>query len=613
LWYFIPKSHRRQRGLPARRTYKQRLRFRRKNALSLQSSEAIKEESMKNRSAYLAVAGLSLAVAFIFAALALPAAAQVSPDTALVNGKIITLDEHATIAEALAVHDGTIMAVGRSADIRDLAGPTTRIIDLGGRTVIPGLIDSHMHAIRAALFYATEVNWIGARSIPEAMERITAAARAARPGQWIIVAGGWTEQQFAERRRPTQAELKAAAPDQAVYIQLFYSAALLSPAGFKALNIANDADVPPRGKIERDAGGNPTGWINGDNPTITALFDRLPLPSFDESVAGTRQFFRELNRLGLTGISDPGGFNLTAASYLPLFRVWQDRALTVRVILSLFAQRPGKELEDYQNLTQMLPMGFGDDMLRFNGIGENVTWGMYNNDSPTEGQKQQYYEIAKWAASRGMTLTQHWSNDASVYHLLDVFERVNRDTPIAGLRWSIAHLNDGSVASFQRMKALGVGWLMQDAMYFGGDALIRTRGAEVARHTPPIKTAMNIGIHVGGGTDAHRVMSYNPFVSLQWMIDGRTVAGTPTRDADELPSREEALRLYTQGSAWFTRDEGRRGALTAGRLADLAVLTKDFANVPTDEIGGIESLLTMVGGRIVYAASPFAALEDAPR
>ena len=566
---------------------------------------------MMKRSAWLAalLPLLGLTATLALTAFAAPAAAQ-APDTALVNGKIVTLDERSTVAEALAVRDGKVVAAGRSADIRNLAGPATRIVDLGGRTVIPGLIDSHMHAIRAALFYATEVNWIGARSIPEAMGRIAAAARTARPGQWIIVAGGWTEQQFAEKRRPTMTELLAAAPDHPVYIQLFYAAALLNPAGFKALNIASDADVPPRGRIERDAGGNPTGWIGGDNPTITALFDRLPLPSFDDSVAGTRQFFRELNRLGLTGIGDPGGFNLTAKSYLPLFRVWQDRALTVRVVFSLFAQRPGKELEDYQNLTQMLPMGFGDDMLRFNGIGENVTWGMYNNDTPTDAQKQQYYEVARWAAARGMTLTQHWSNDVSVHHLLDVFERVNRELPIAGLRWSIAHLNDGSVANFQRMKALGVGWLMQDAMYFGGDALIRTRGADVAKHTPPIRTAMNIGVRIGGGTDAHRVMSYNPFVSLQWIIDGRTVAGTPTRDTDELPGREEALRLYTQGSAWFTHDDGRRSALTAGRLADLAVLTKDFTGIAADEIGGIESLLTMVGGRIVYAAGPFAALEE---
>ena len=228
------------------------------------------------------------------------------------------------------------------------------------------------------------------------------------------MAGGWTPQQFAEKRRPTQAELVAAAPDNPVYIQLFYSGALLTPAGFAALNITSDEDVPPRGKLERDADGKLNGWIAGDNPTISGLFDKLPLPSFEQSVEGTRQFFRELNRLGLTGVSDPGGFNLTAESYRPLFRVWQDRALTVRVVYSLFAQRRGKELEDIQAMTQMLPMGFGDDWLRFNGIGENVTWGMYNNDAPTDAQKQQYYEIAKWAASRGMTLTQHWNNNKSV-------------------------------------------------------------------------------------------------------------------------------------------------------------------------------------------------------
>jgi predicted amidohydrolase YtcJ len=551
-----------------------------------------------------------LAALALLAILPAAVARAQAPDTVLLGGKIVTLDARSSVAEALAVRDGRILAVGTSAGIRALAGPATRVVDLGGRTVIPGLVDSHMHAIRAALFYATEVNWIGTRSIAEAMERIRAKARGARPGDWIIVAGGWTPQQFSERRRPTQAELVAAAPDNPVYIQLFYGTALLTPAGFKALNIASDADVPPHGRIERGADGAPTGWISGDNPTISGLFDKLPLPTFAQGVAGTRAFFRELNRLGITGVSDPGGFNLTAASYQPLFRVWQDRALTVRVVYSLFAQRRGKELEDDQSLTQLLPMGFGDGMLRFNGIGENVAWGMYNNDSPSDAQKEQYYEIARWAASRRMTLTQHWSNDASVHHLLDVLERVNRDTPIAPLRWSIAHLNDASEDTLRRMKALGLGWLMQDAMYFGGEEFIRTRGADAAKRTPPIKTALNLGLHVGGGTDAHRVMSYNPFVSLEWMIDGRTVAGTATRGADEMPSREEALRLYTQGSAWFTFDDDKRGTLEAGRLADLAVLTGDFMTVPAGEIGGIESLLTMVGGRIVFAAGPYAAMEE---
>lgn len=551
-----------------------------------------------------------LGAALVAAAALSGSAAAQNVDTVLLGGKILTLDRASSVAEALAVADGKIVAVGSSADMRRLAGPATRVVDLGGRSVVPGLIDSHMHAVRAALFYATEVNWIGTRSIAESMERIRAKAQTAKPGDWIIVAGGWTPQQFAEKRRPTQAELVAAAPDNPVYIQLFYSAALLTPKGFAALKIESDADVPPRGKIERDPSGTPTGWIAGDNPTISSLFDKLPLPTFEQSVAGTRQFFRELNRFGITGVSDPGGYNLTAASYQPLFRVWREHGLTVRVIFSLFAQRPGKELEDYQSLTQMLPMGFGDDWLRFNGIGENVTWGMYNNDNPTDAQKEQYYQVARWAASRGLTLTQHWNSNKSVHHLLDVLERVNRETPLAPLRWSIAHLNDATPESLQRMKALGVGWLMQNAMYFGGEALLRERGNEVMRLTPPLRTARNIGITIGGGTDAHRVMSYNPLVSLEWMVDGRTVAGMATRDADELASREEALRFYTLGSAWFTHDDGRRGSLEAGKLADLAVLSKDYTGVPTGEIGGIESLLTMVGGRIVYGAGPYARLED---
>jgi predicted amidohydrolase YtcJ len=544
----------------------------------------------------------------LVALLATPAGAQ-SADTVLTNGRIVTL-EAAGIVEALAVTDGRIVATGKNEDVARLAGPATRRIDLGGRTVIPGLIDSHMHAIRAALFYATEVNWIGTKSIPEAMERIREKAKAAKPGEWIIVAGGWTPAQFAEKRRPTQAELVAAAPDNPVYIQLFYSSVLLTPAGFAALGITGDPDVPPNGKLERDADGRPTGWIAGDNPTISGLFDKLPLPTFEQSVAGTKQFFRELNRLGLTGVSDPGGFNLTAESYRPLFRVWRDRALTVRVVYSLFAQRRGRELEDIQAMTQMLPMGFGDDWLRFNGIGENVTWGLYNNDAPTEAQKQQYYELAKWAASRGMTLTQHWNNNKSVHHLLDVIERVNKEVPIAPLRWSVVHLNDATQENLARMKALGLGWLMQNAMYFQGEAFLRERGNQAMRLTPPIRTALNLGLMVGGGTDAHRVMSYNPFVSLQWMLDGRTVGGAATRDRDETPSREEALRLYTLGSTWFTHDETRRGSLRAGKLADLAVLAQDYMTMPVGEIGALTSLLTMVGGRIVYAAEPYAALEE---
>ena len=544
--------------------------------------------------------------------LAGPARAQTA-DIILVNGKILTLDERSSVQQALAVSDRRISSLGRSADIMKLAGRKTRVVNLRGRTVIPGLIDSHIHAIRAALSYSVEVNWIGASSLAEALSRIRDAARAAKPGDWVIVAGGWTPDQFLEKRRPTQAELAAAAPDHPVYIQLFYGWAMMTPAAFKLLGIAADSDVPPAGKLDRDANGSPTGGIGGDTATITALFARLPSPGFEQRVDGTRKFFRELNRLALTGVIDPGGFGMAPRDYQALFKVWQDRTLSVRVAYTVFAQKRGSELEDYRNLTQLVPMGFGDDMLRFNGIGENVAWSMYNNDNPSEADKAQFYEIAKWAAEHRMSLNMHWHNDRSIDQLLEVFERVNKEASITGLRWAIAHLNDASEPTLVRMKALGVGWAMQDAMYFDGERLRREKGAEAARRAPPMKTALKIGVKVGAGTDAHRVASYNPFVALRWMLDGRTVGGTALRGPEETPTREEALRLYTMGSAWFAHDEGRRGSLELGKLAELAVLSKDYMTAPVDQISGIESLLTMVGGRVVYGVGPYTQFEESPR
>ncbi len=535
-----------------------------------------------------------------------PSAAQ-SVDTILHNGKILTLDARSSIVEALALHDDKIVATGTSSDLLKRVDAQTRTIDLDGRTVIPGLIDSHIHAIRAGLKFSTEASWIGATSITEAMERIRIAALYAKPGSWIVVGGGWTPNQFAEQRRPTHAELVAAAPDHAVYIQLFYRAVLLTPMGLRALGIASAADLPANARFDEDA--TFPGWINGDSAAITGLYARLPRPTLDESMAGTRRFLRELSRFGVTGVIDPGGHNLAPEEYEALFRLWRAGELTVRVAYSICAPRPGSELADLQLLTRFLPMGVGDDMLRFVGIGERVTWGMYNNDMPTEAQKEDLYQVGRWAAARGMALTIHWNNDRSAHHVFDVLERIDREVTIAGSRWSVAHLHDATELSLTRMKALGVGWLMQNGLHFATPNFIAARGATINR-APPIKTALRLGLSVGGGTDAHRVMSYNPFVSLKWMIDGRTVDGLATRGASELVSREDALRIYTAGSAWFAFDEGKRGTLEPGRLADLAVLDKDYLTIPAEEIGTLQSLLTMVGGRIVHSAGAFAPLPS---
>jgi predicted amidohydrolase YtcJ len=385
---------------------------------------------------------------------------------------------------------------------------------------------------------------------------------------------------------------------------------VMTPAALKILNIASDADLPAGGKLDRDASGNPTGGITGGNNAIVALFDRLPKPTFEEQVAGTRKFFRELNRLGITGVGDPGGNNVEPGDYQAIFKVWRDGQLTVRVAYSLCGPTAGKEFEELQGLTQLLPMGFGDDMLRFNGLGERITWAMNNNEKPTEADKEKYYQIVKWAAERGMSLTMHWTNDASVDQLLSIFERVNKEVPITGLRWSIAHLNNASPQSLRRMKALGMGWTVQDALYFGGT---QVRDKEAVRREPPVETAKEIGVTVGAGTDAHRVASYNPFTALQWFLDGKTVGGVALRGPEETPTHADALRFYTAGSAWFSHDENKRGSLAVGKFADLAVLSKDYMTVPMEEVGGIESLLTMVGGKIVYAAGPFAQLEGLPK
>jgi len=550
---------------------------------------------------YFATAMRTLAAAILsLCILVSPAWAQ-TPDTILVNGKILTVDDRFSIREALAIHNGKILALGSTAEIQKTAGPRTRKIDLEGRTVIPGLIDSHLHAIRAGLTFSTEVNWVGVPSLSEALNRIRQTAASMKPGTWVIVGGGWNMNQFREKRRPTQAELENAAPNNPVYVQLGYAWVVMSRSGFKVLNITGDADLPAGARLEKDAGGNLTGAITGNQPAIVALFDKLPRPNFEQEVDGTKKFFRELNRLALTGVGDPGGNNLPPSEYLAVFKVWQQHQMTLRVTYSLNGQTAGSEIEELQNLTRMLPAGFGDGMLRFNGLGERVTWAMNNNDRPSDADKANYYQIAKWAAERGMALTMHWNNNASVDHLLTLFEGLNKEVPITGLRWSIAHLNDASPQSLARMKALGMGWTVQDMLYFADDP---------ARSMPPVVTAKKLGVPVGAGTDAHRIASYNPFTSLQWLLDGKMVSGVALRRVEELSSREDALRFYTAGSAWFSRDEDTRGSLEAGKLADLAVLSKDYMTVPIDQIGTIESLLTMVGGKIVFASGNYRRFEE---
>jgi predicted amidohydrolase YtcJ len=555
-----------------------------------------------------------LNAAAIFAGLMLASSstcvAAQTADTVLFNGKVLTVDRDFSVQEAIAISQGRVLATGTTADIKKLADDKARMIDLGGRTVIPGLTDGHIHGIRAALTFGTEVNWIGVPTLKEALDRIRQAANAQAPGSWIVVAGGWTEEQFAEKRRPSPQDVAEAAPDSPVYIQHLYDWLLLSPKAMEALNIHSDADVTPAGKLELGSDAKPTGIIDANGNALGKIFDRLPKPSLEQQVEGSKRFFHEMNALGVTGIVDGGGVSMYPANYQAVFRLWHDRQLTLRVAYHLCAPKPGSELADLQNLTQLLPQGFGDGMLHFNGPGEILIWADWTDGDITADGKAKLGELLRWAASKGYTIQLHWNPDRTVHDLLDVIEDINKDYPVRDLRWTVLHLYNASEDSLKRMKALGLIWGVQDGLYFGGERLQKEAGVEAAKQMPRIATAMKFGLTVAGGTDAHRVSSYNPFVALQWYLDGTTIGGTPTRGDSEAPSRRQALEMYTRNSAFMANDDDKRGTLEAGKFADLAVLSADYLTAPVKEIGKIRSLLTMVDGKAVYASEPFAALAS---
>src|SRR5438477_2200802 len=553
---------------------------------------------------------LAIFVAACLALLTSIASAQ-SADMILSNGRILTIDKHVATHQAVAITDGKILATGASAAMRKLAGRGAKLIDLGGRTVIPGLTDGHIHGIRAALTFGTEVNWIGVPTLKDALEKIRAAAKAQKPGSWIVVAGGWTEEQFAEKRRPTPSEIAALAPDNPVYIQHLYEWLLLTPKAVEALGIRADSDVTPGAKLDRDGEGKPTGVIAANGNALGKIFDKLPKPTMDQQVDGSRKFFREMNSLGITGIVDGGGVSMYPANYQAVFKLWHDKQLTVRVAYHLCAPKPGSELADLQSLTQLLPQGFGDSMLHFNGPGEILIWADWTDGDITPDGKAKLLELLTWAGSRRYSLQIHWNPDRTVHDLLDVVEDIAKDYPVRELRWTVLHLYDVSEDSLKRMKSLGLIWGVQDGLYFGGERLQKDVGTEAAKQMPRIASAMKLGLTVAGGTDAHRVSSYNPFVSLQWYLDGTTIGGVQSRGPAEAPSRRQALEMYTRNSAFMANDDDKRGTLEPGKLADLAVLSADYLTAPVKEIGRIRSVLTMVGGKIVYADAPFANLASA--
>src|SRR6516164_8398986 len=553
---------------------------------------------------FVLVAALAAAPAAVYAQ---------SADTIFVNGKVITLDSRSSVAQGIAIRDGKVLETGSNEDIRKRADAHTKVVDLGGRTVIPGLMDSHIHALRAGLTFSTELSWIGVPSLAKGLDLIREAAKVRPPGAWIKIGGGWTELQFPEKRGPTVAELVAAAPDRPVYVQRLYNTAWITPAGVKLMKLTPDTDIPG-GKAEKDATGNLTGVFTGVNRTFNFFTAKIPGPGFSDQIAGTRKYFRELNRLGMTAINDFPGGGMFPEDFRAVQTLWSKGGMTLRVAFHI-SSNSQRTLDDFKSLTAFTPMNFGDDMLRYRGIGESLTQGIYDGSTvglpynPTIKDWEEFCAVAKWAAERGIQVHQHAASDRAATGILDCFEAVNKEIPISDLRWQIAHIENASDATLRRIKALNMGWAVQDRLVYSGQIVLKVLGPEASRRAPPIKTALKMGLHVAGGTDSDQVAPYNPFVSIRWLLDGKVIDGTPMRGPEESPNREEALRMYSLNSAWFTFDEGKRGTLEGGKYADLAVLSDDYLTVPVEKVGDLHSVLTMVGGKAVYGEVPFAALE----
>jgi len=541
-------------------------------------------------------------------------------DLILHRGLFTTLVRAHPIATAVAIRDGRFLAVGGDKEVMALAGPKTRVVDLRGRRVLPGLIDNHLHIIRGGLNFNMELRWDGVRSLADAMSMLKRQVAVTPPPQWVRVVGGFSEHQFAEKRLPTIAELNAVAPETPVFLLHLYDRAILNGAALRAVGYTKDTPNPPGGEIVRDANGNPTGLLLA-KPNVGILYATLakgPKLPFDYQLNSTRHFMRELNRLGVTGAIDAGGgFQNYPEDYAVVQKLADEGQLTIRLAYNLFTQKPNQEKQDFLNWTRTSKYKQGSDYFRHNGAGEMLVFSAADFEDfrePRPGMPPQMVGdlegVVRILAENRWPWRLHATYDETISRALDVFERVNQDIPLTGLNWFFDHAETISEQSIDRIAALGGGIAVQHRMAYQGEYFVERYGLGAAAATPPIVRMLEKGVKVSAGTDATRVASYNPWVSLAWLVTGRTVGGLRLYPWRNCLDRETALRMWTENVTWFSNEEGKKGRIQVGLLADLIVPDRDYFSCAEAEIADTTSDLTIVGGRIVYAASAFKSLDD---
>ena len=499
-------------------------------------------------------------------------------------------------------------------------GPETRVVDAGGRRVIPGLNDSHIHAVRGGRFYNLELRWDGVDSLQQGLRMIREQAQRTPKGHWVRVIGAWSPYQFKEKRMPTIAELNAASPDTPVFVLFLYSQGLLNQAGVEALQLSPRSTPPAGGRYEFVAGG---GAILHAAPSPAILYTtvaKLPHLSPDEQINSTQHFYRELNRFGLTSVIDPGGGGHEyPADYQASYALARRPGFPLRISNYLFAQKRGAELQEIEQWTAEEKLELNSAVARLGGhvlegAGENLVWsaGDYENFMAPRPELTVEMEKELTAAVRVLARKQwpiriHATYDQSIERVLDVLQSVFKETGYKA-RWSIDHAETISGKNLARVKSMGGGIAIQNRMAFAGEMFAERYGIDAAANAPPLRALIDAGVPLGAGTDATRVSGHNPWLALYWLVTGKTVGGTELGAVTNRLSRVAALKLYTVGSAWFSGDENLKGRIAVGQLADFAILSADFLTVPSEQIRDIESVLTVTGGDVVYAAGSFAGI-----
>lgn len=555
----------------------------------------------------------------LLTAMAITAHSQVKADMIVCNAKIATMEKPGEFVQAMAIKDGIIIATGSTKAI--LAGyraPATMVIEAKGKTVIPGLNDSHIHAIREGLNYNAELRWDGVKTLKRAMEMLKEQASRTPPGTWIKVVGGWNEFQFAEKRQPTIAEINAAVPDKPVFITYLYGKAFLNKKGVETLGYTKDTHYEGS-LLEQDNEGNLTGLMFAKE-TPKAIYTTLGLTTkltAGERINSSMQFNRELNRFGLTSVVDAaGGGQNFPADYVTSLELAKSGKLSIRISYFLFAQQKGQELQDYEKWVAETVVNKNDNLFLANGYteegaGENLIASAADFENFLEpriilapNMEADLEPIIRLFVKNRWPFRLHATYGESIDRMLNVFEKVNRETPFNGLRWLFDHAETITPQELERVKKLNGGIAVQFRMYFQGELYEKQYGAPKAQ-LPPINKMLEMGIPVGMGTDATRISTFNPWMAMHWLLSGKTIGGLQFWPKDQVLDKFTALKLYTSGSAWVSGEENEKGKLVKGMYADFSILSKDYFAIDIDAVRGIESDLTIVNGKIVYAAGIF--------